>query len=156
MDSKEAFLKAIGTGIDAKASSYDFSKSNTISLYDGSFWKLEHHTVCDFPDYLRVFAINACNKKKYHLHLSITSQAFTLHLPYVLLFRNEDCFMTAYAHLLLYFFFYSFVGWIWESSYVSILTKRLTNRGFFNWSNASDLWNRRCSHALCHLPSAIV
>ena len=39
-------------------------------------------------------------------------------------------FMTAYAHLLLYFFFYSFVGWIWESSYVSILTKRLTNRGF--------------------------
>lgn len=38
--------------------------------------------------------------------------------------------MTAYAHLLLYFFFYSFVGWIWESSYVSILTKRLTNRGF--------------------------
>ena len=49
---KEAFLKAIGTGIDTKASSYDFSKSNTISLYDGSFWKLEHHTVCDFPDYL--------------------------------------------------------------------------------------------------------
>ena len=49
---KEAFLKAIGTGIDAKASSYDFSKSNTISLDDGSFWKLEHHTVCDFPDYL--------------------------------------------------------------------------------------------------------
>ena len=42
----------IGTGIDTKASSYDFSKSNTISLYDGSFWKLEHHTVCDFPDYL--------------------------------------------------------------------------------------------------------
>ena len=38
--------------------------------------------------------------------------------------------MTAYAHLLLYFFFYSFVGWIWESTYVSILTKRLTNRGF--------------------------
>ena len=38
--------------------------------------------------------------------------------------------MTAYAHLLLYFFFYSFVGWIWESCYVSILTKRLTNRGF--------------------------
>ena len=49
---KEAFLKAIGTGIDAKASSYDFSKSNTISLDDGSFWKLEHHTVYDFPDYL--------------------------------------------------------------------------------------------------------
>ncbi len=38
--------------------------------------------------------------------------------------------MTAYAHLLLYFFFYSFVGWIWESSYVSILKHKLTNRGF--------------------------
>lgn len=38
--------------------------------------------------------------------------------------------MTAYAHLLLYFFFYSFVGWIWESCYVSVCTRRLTNRGF--------------------------
>ena len=38
--------------------------------------------------------------------------------------------MTAYAHLLLYFFFYSFVGWIWESSYVSIRKHKLTNRGF--------------------------
>lgn len=38
--------------------------------------------------------------------------------------------MTAYAHLLLYFFFYSFVGWIWESCYVSVRTRRLTNRGF--------------------------
>ena len=38
--------------------------------------------------------------------------------------------MTAYAHLLLYFFFYSFVGWIWESGYVSICKRQLTNRGF--------------------------
>ena len=38
--------------------------------------------------------------------------------------------MTAYAHLLLYFFFYSLVGWIWESSYVSIRKHKLTNRGF--------------------------
>ena len=38
--------------------------------------------------------------------------------------------MTAYAHLLLYFFFYSFLGWIWESSYVSICKHKLTNRGF--------------------------
>ncbi len=38
--------------------------------------------------------------------------------------------MTAYAHLLLYFFFYSFLGWIWESCYVSICTRKLTNRGF--------------------------
>ena len=38
--------------------------------------------------------------------------------------------MTAYAHLLLYFFFYSFIGWIWESSYVSVCKRQLTNRGF--------------------------
>lgn len=38
--------------------------------------------------------------------------------------------MTAYAHLLLYFFFYSFVGWVWESSYVSVCKRQLTNRGF--------------------------
>ena len=38
--------------------------------------------------------------------------------------------MTAYAHLLMYFFFYSFLGWIWESSYVSIRQRKLTNRGF--------------------------
>ena len=38
--------------------------------------------------------------------------------------------MTAYAHLLLYFFFYSFVGWIWESGYVSVCKRQLTNRGF--------------------------
>ena len=38
--------------------------------------------------------------------------------------------MTAYAHLLLYFFFYSFIGWIWESAYVSVCKRQLTNRGF--------------------------
>ena len=38
--------------------------------------------------------------------------------------------MTAYAHLLLYFFFYSFLGWIWESLYVSVCKRQLTNRGF--------------------------
>lgn len=31
---------------------------------------------------------------------------------------------------LLFFFIYCFVGWIWECSYVSIRTKKLTNRGF--------------------------
>lgn len=38
--------------------------------------------------------------------------------------------MTAYAHLLMYFFFYSFLGWVWESAYVSVLKRHWTNRGF--------------------------
>lgn len=33
-------------------------------------------------------------------------------------------------HILLYFFIYSFFGWIWESSYVSFLQKKWVNRGF--------------------------
>ena len=31
---------------------------------------------------------------------------------------------------LVFFFIYCFIGWIWECSYVSIRTKKLTNRGF--------------------------
>ena len=31
---------------------------------------------------------------------------------------------------LLFFFIYCFIGWIWECSYVSIRTRKLTNRGF--------------------------
>lgn len=31
---------------------------------------------------------------------------------------------------LMFFFIYCFIGWIWECSYVSIRTKKLTNRGF--------------------------
>ena len=31
---------------------------------------------------------------------------------------------------MLLFYFYSFCGWIWESLYVSVLEKRLVNRGF--------------------------
>ena len=64
--------------------------------------------------------------------------------------------MTAYAHLLLYFFFYSFVGWIWESSYVSILTKRLTNRGFLTGPMLPIYGSGAVVNALCHLPGAIV
>ena len=30
----------------------------------------------------------------------------------------------------LFFFLYSFLGWIWESCYVSIKEKNLVNRGF--------------------------
>lgn len=33
-------------------------------------------------------------------------------------------------HILFWLFFYSFLGWIWESTYVSIKEKQLVNRGF--------------------------
>ena len=49
---KEALLKAIGTGIDANANTYDLSSSDEIFLSDGSFWKIKHHTIRDFPEYL--------------------------------------------------------------------------------------------------------
>ncbi len=49
---KEAFLKAIGTGIDANAATYDFSSKNSISLADGSVWTIEHQTIPDSPKYL--------------------------------------------------------------------------------------------------------
>ena len=35
-------------------------------------------------------------------------------------------------HVLAWFWLYSFCGWIWESSYVSIRQKKLVNRGFVN------------------------
>ncbi|MCI5650592.1 MAG: putative ABC transporter permease [Fusicatenibacter sp.] len=35
-------------------------------------------------------------------------------------------------HVLSWFWLYSFCGWIWESSYVSIKQKKLVNRGFVN------------------------
>ena len=53
---KEAFLKAIGTGIDASLlMMVHFGNSNIIQF-------------AIFLTIFRVFAINACNKKKYHLH----------------------------------------------------------------------------------------
>ena len=33
---------------------------------------------------------------------------------------------------LLFFFIYSFIGWIWESCYVSIKKRRWVNRGFLH------------------------
>ena len=35
-------------------------------------------------------------------------------------------------HVLAWFWLYSFCGWIWESSYVSVKEKKLVNRGFVN------------------------
>ena len=33
-------------------------------------------------------------------------------------------------HIVNWFYIYSFLGWLWESSYVSIKEKKLVNRGF--------------------------
>lgn len=33
-------------------------------------------------------------------------------------------------HIINWFFIYSFLGWVWESSYVSVKEKKLVNRGF--------------------------
>ena len=49
---KEAFLKAIGTGIDENASSYDLSSGGPICLSDDSIWTIEHQTIPNFPEYL--------------------------------------------------------------------------------------------------------
>lgn len=38
--------------------------------------------------------------------------------------------MSAFSKILLYFYFYSFLGWIWESCYVSVHKRHWTNRGF--------------------------
>ena len=37
---------------------------------------------------------------------------------------------TDFYHIINWFFIYSFLGWVWESAYVSIKEKRLVNRGF--------------------------
>ena len=33
-------------------------------------------------------------------------------------------------HIVNWFYIYSFLGWLWESSYVSVKEKKLVNRGF--------------------------
>lgn len=42
--------------------------------------------------------------------------------------------MTGYglAQWVLYFFIYSFLGWVWESCLVSVQQHRWVNRGFLN------------------------
>lgn len=37
---------------------------------------------------------------------------------------------TDFYHIINWFFLYSFLGWVWESAYVSAKEKRLVNRGF--------------------------
>lgn len=37
---------------------------------------------------------------------------------------------TDFYHIINWFFIYSFLGWVWESAYVSVKEKRLVNRGF--------------------------
>ncbi len=40
--------------------------------------------------------------------------------------------MIALEHYFLWFLFYSFVGWVYESILVSCQERRLVNRGFLN------------------------
>ena len=68
---KEAFLKAIGTGIDANATSYDLSDGGSIRLDDGSVWVTDYPPLPDsepFSEYCSCICYNACNEKEYHLH----------------------------------------------------------------------------------------
>lgn len=37
---------------------------------------------------------------------------------------------TDFYHIINWFFIYSFLGWVWESAYVSVKERRLVNRGF--------------------------
>lgn len=59
---KEAFLKAIGTGIDANATAYDLSSQNRICLPDGSVWAIEHHPL---PDSIKDSIKNSPNDSEY-------------------------------------------------------------------------------------------
>ena len=68
---KEAFLKAIGTGIDENAASYDLSDGDPICLNDGSIWVIEYPPLPDsesFSKYLSCVCYNTCNEKEYRLH----------------------------------------------------------------------------------------
>lgn len=68
---KEAFLKAIGTGIDENAASYDLSDGGPIRLDDGSIWVIEHPPLPDsesFSEYHSCICYNTCNEKEYRLH----------------------------------------------------------------------------------------
>ena len=53
--------------------------------------------------------------------------------------------MTAYAHLLLYFFFLQLCRLDLGIQLCIYSHKTADEPRFFNWSNASDLWKRRCS-----------
>ncbi len=48
--------------------------------------------------------------------------------------RNGGFYMMKmeWAQWILYFFFYAFAGWAWESAYVSVLSQQWVNRGFLH------------------------
>lgn len=48
---KEAFLKALGTGIQSDANTYDLSSSSRIQLADGSVWQLAYDRPPDAASY---------------------------------------------------------------------------------------------------------
>lgn len=42
----------------------------------------------------------------------------------------------------LFFFIYSFIGWVWECCFVSVRKRRWVNRGFMYGPMLADLWIR--------------
>ena len=44
-------------------------------------------------------------------------------------------------HILNWLFIYSFLGWVWESCYVSVKEKKLVNRGFVTGVYDLRLWS---------------
>ena len=45
-----------------------------------------------------------------------------------------------FCQWLFFFYFYCFLGWIWETCYVSVLKGHWVNRGFMRGSLPSNLW----------------
>ncbi len=46
--------------------------------------------------------------------------------------KEMRCRMEEFVYILSYFYLYCIIGWCFESTYVSIVTKKLTNRGFMH------------------------
>lgn len=46
--------------------------------------------------------------------------------------KEADILKETIIQWVLFFFIYCFIGWIWETTYVSIRTRKFTNRGFMN------------------------
>ena len=43
-------------------------------------------------------------------------------------------------HIIQWFVIYSFLGWVWETCYVSVKSRRFVNRGFVNGPFCTILW----------------
>ena len=56
----------------------------------------------------------------------------------------------SWNQILLFFFLYCFLGWVFESVYVSVMERRLSNRGFLAGAGYSYLWLWRYDDCFCH------